>query len=165
MKNLVQTLKVMLRSKGSINNLSDENRRHWIFQGMCVCVCMLGVCVYVCVCVCVYYAGFSLSISNVVVGPDSVAPIMIVWWPSVKSMRKLKKKTKIEIYYWQDLEITQHTGGHTTRSRVERKKGHGGLEFCFHWSWGWWSRVLCIHSLLMNLKQQNMLYRKRTKNK
>ena len=68
----------MLRSKGSINNLSDENRRHWIFQGMCVCVCMLGVCVYVCVCICVYYAGFSLSISNVVVGPDSVAPIMIV---------------------------------------------------------------------------------------
>ena len=77
--------------------LSDENRLHWLFQGVCVCVCVCGVCVHVCVCVCVYCADFTLSISNVVVRPASVAPIMIVRWPSVKTTRKLKKK--IEIYY------------------------------------------------------------------
>ena len=92
----------MLGSEGSINILSDENRLHWIFQGVCVCVCACGVCVHVCVhvgylcmcvcvCVCVYCAGFSLSISSVVVGTASVAPIMIVRWPSVKTIRKLKK--------------------------------------------------------------------------
>ena len=62
---------------------------------MCVCVCACGVscmCVCVCVCVCVYCAGFSLSISSVVVGTAFVAPIMIVRWPSVKTIRKLKKK-------------------------------------------------------------------------
>ena len=57
-----------------------------------VCVCVGCVCM--CVCVCVYCADFTLSISNVVVGPASVAPIMIVRWPSVKTTRKLKKKLR-----------------------------------------------------------------------
>ena len=71
-----------------------------------------------------------------------------------KNHQETEKKN--EIYYWQDLEITQHTWGHTTRSRVERKKEHRGLEFCFNWSRGWWSRFLCVHSLLMNLNHRRI---------
>lgn len=43
-------------------------------------------------------------------------------------------ETLVTVYYSQDLEITLHTQGHTTRSWVERKiYVCMGLVFCFYW--------------------------------
>lgn len=92
-------------------------------------------------CVCL-----SLSITNVVARVVLVV-LIIAKCPSAITTRKLWRK--IKVYYFKDLETTQHTGGHMGRKRKRAQCRDMG--FCFYWGWRWKSKV-SPHSLLVSLK-------------
>lgn len=48
-----------------------------------------------------------------------------------------------------------HLGPYNKVKGREKERAQGP-KFCFNWSRGWWSRFLCVHSLLMNLNHRRI---------
>ena len=94
------------------------------------------------------------AITSVVAGPALVVLIMTARCPLAMNIRKLEK---IKVYHLQNLEMTQHSWGHTARSWVETECT--GLGFCFYWGLGWGPRISWAHSLLVNFTQKSKNFR------